>query len=73
MDLRSRTADGLHSGFIGDKLKNGTWDFTCHAIQKIQRELNTFRAMVRHKAARKELRCRAARRDGELLIALSVR
>src|SRR5271169_3993326 len=73
MDLRSRTADGLHSSFIGDKLKNGTRNFSRDAIQKIQRELNAFRGMVCHKAAGKEFGSRAARREGELLIALPLR
>src|SRR5277367_3347608 len=73
MDLRSRTADGLHGGFIGDELKSGTRHFARDAIQEIKRELNALRGMVRHKTACEELSCRATRGKGNLLIAVPVR
>src|SRR5580692_11566460 len=69
MGLRSRTANGLHGGFIGDKLKNGARNFAGDAIQKIQGKLNAVCGMVRHEAAGKKFRCRA----GELLVAASMR
>jgi hypothetical protein len=73
MGLRTGTADGLHGGFIGDKLKNGTRNLTSDTIQKIQREPNTFLGMVRHEGARKKLGCRASRRQGNSLVSPSVR
>jgi hypothetical protein len=73
MGLSTGTADDLHGGLIGDKLKNRAWNFARHAIQKIQREPNAFLGMVRHEAARKKLGCCASRRQGNSLVSRSMR
>jgi hypothetical protein len=72
MVLRSRTANGLHGRFIGDKFEDRTRNFSGHAIEKIKREPDAFPGVVGYKASRKEFSCGAARWKWEPFVAPAV-